>query len=178
MGKVENRHLLCRPLEAEEIETLEPLSKFHSYPDFRRRALGRLALNSGHRVVDICEILRVSDQPVYNGAKGGREKGLVGILEGHKGGAPIKLTVERLNAAAEMARQEPLTLEKLAARIAVLFPAAPSFSLDRLSLGLKARGLSFKRTRLSLKKRDEADFREAQEAMSKSRQDAQEGSLE
>ena len=66
MRKVENRHPLCRPLEAEEIETLEPLSKFHPYPDFRRRALGLLALNSGRRVVDICEILRVSDPPVYN----------------------------------------------------------------------------------------------------------------
>ncbi len=162
MGKVENRHLLCRPLEAEEIETLEPLSKFHPYPDFRRRALGLLALNSGRRGVDICEILRVSDQPVYNGAKGWREKGLVGILEGHKGGAPVKLTVERLDAAAEIARQEPLTLAKMAARVAVLFPAAPSFSLDRLSL----------------KKRDETDFCEAEEAMSKSRQDAQKGSIE
>ena len=141
MRKVENRHLLGRPLEAEEIKTLEQLSKFHPYPDFRRRALGLLALNSGCRVVDICEILRVSGQPLYNWAKGWREKGLVGILEGHKGGAPVKLTVKMLDAAAEIARQEPLTLAKIAARITVLFPAAPSFSLDRLSLGLKARGL-------------------------------------
>jgi transposase len=71
----------------------------------RRRALGLLALNSGRRVVDICEILRVSDQPEYNWAKGWREKGLVGILDGHKGGAPLKLTVEMLDAAAETAQQ-------------------------------------------------------------------------
>jgi transposase len=154
MRKIQRRHLLGRPLEPVEIETLEQLSKFHRYPDFRRRALGLLALNSGRSVVDICEVLRVSDQPVYNWAKGWREQGLVGILDGHKGGAPVKLTAEILDAAAEMARQEPLTLAKIAARIAERFPDAPLFSLDRLSIGLKARGLSFKRNRLSLKKNE------------------------
>jgi hypothetical protein len=59
-----------------------------------------------------------------------------------------------LDTAAEIARQEPLTLAKIAARIAERFPDAPSFSLDRLSTGLKARGLSFKRNRLSLKKNE------------------------
>ena len=154
MIKIEKRHLLGRPLESEEIETLLQLSKFHRYPDFRRRALGLLALNEGHRVVDICEILKVSDQPVYNWAKGWRERGIVGILDGHKGGAPVKLTAEILDAAAEIARQEPLTLAKIAARIRERYPDAPSFSLDRLSIGLKARGLSFKRNRLSLKKNE------------------------
>jgi hypothetical protein len=57
-----------------------------------------------------------------------------------------------LDVAAEIARQEPLTLSKIAARVAERFPEAPTFSLDRLSVGLKARGLSFKRNRLSLKK--------------------------
>ena len=136
MREVENRHLLGRPLEAEEIDTLEQLSKFHPYPDFRRRALGLLALNSGRRVVDICEILRVSDQPEYNWAKGWREKGLVGNLDGHKGGAPVKLTVEMLDAAAEIARQEPLTLARIAVRVAVLFRLRRySVWLDRLSPG-------------------------------------------
>jgi hypothetical protein len=35
---------------------------------------------------------------------------------------------------------------------------APDFSLFRLSAGLKKRGFNFKRTRLSLKKRDEPAF--------------------
>jgi hypothetical protein len=54
-----------------------------------------------------------------------------------------------LDLAAEIARQEPLTLARIAARVAEQFPEAPTFSLDRLSVGLKKRGLSFKRTRLS-----------------------------
>ena len=94
--KIQKRNLLDNALTAEEIDTLEQLSKHHKYPDFRRRALGLLALNSGRSVVEICDFLRVSDQPVYNWAKGWREKGLVGILDGHKGGAPVKLTGEMI----------------------------------------------------------------------------------
>lgn len=156
--KIQKRHLLGQTLTTEEIETLGQLSKHHHYHDFRRRALGLLALNSGRRVVDICEFLRVSDQPVYNWAKAWREKGLAGIQNGHKGGAPVKLTAELLDAAAEIARQEPLTLAKIAARVAERFPDAPAFSLDRLSVGLKARKLSFKRNRLSLKKKETSRF--------------------
>lgn len=152
MRKIQKRHLLNEALTSEEIETLEQLAKHHRYADFRRRALGLLALNEGRSVVEIAEILRVSDQPIYNWAKGWRERGIVGILDGHKGGAPVKLTAEMLDAAAEIAAHEPLTLAKIAARVAERFPQAPAFSLGRLSSGLKKRGFSFKRTRLSLKK--------------------------
>jgi transposase len=151
---IQKRNLLGQSLTSEEIETLEQLAKHHHYPDFRRRALGLLALNAGRSVVDICEFLHVSDQPIYNWAKGWREKGIAGILSGHKGGPPVKLTQEMLDVAAEIACQEPLTLAKIAVRIAERFPDAPSFSLDRLAVGLKARGLSFKRNRLSLKKNE------------------------
>ena len=150
--KIQKRNLLGVQLTSEEIQTLDQLSKHHRYADFRRRALGLLALNEGRSVVEIAEILRVSDQPIYNWAKGWRERGLVGILDGHAGGAPVKLTAEMLDVAADIARQEPLTLARIAARIAEHFPEAPAFSLDRLSIGLKKRGFSFKRTRLSLKK--------------------------
>lgn len=149
---IQARNLLGVPLTSAEIETLEQLSKHHRYADFRRRALGLLALNEGRSVVEIAEIFRVSDQPIYNWAKGWRDNGIVGILDGHKGGAPVKLTAEMLDLAADIARQEPLTLARIAARMAERLPEAPAFSLDRLFIGLKKRGLSFKRTRLSLKK--------------------------
>jgi transposase len=151
-GKMQKRHLLSQPLKTEEIETLSEMSKHHHFADFRLRALGLLALNDGHRVVDICKILRVTDQPVYNWAKGWRECGLIGILDGHKGGAPVKLTAPMLDKAVQIATYESLTLGKIAARLKTDFPEAQTFSLDRLSKGLKARGMRFKRTRLSLKK--------------------------
>ena len=146
------RHLLNQRLTTEERLTLQELAKRHRFGDFRRRALGLLALDEGRSVVDICQMLQVSDQPVYNWAKAWREQGLVGILDGHKGGPPVKLTAEMLDVAAQIAAEHPLTLGKIAARVKERFPDAPEFSLDRLSVGLKARGLSFKRTRLSLKK--------------------------
>jgi transposase len=125
--KIQKRHLLDVPLTREEVETLEQLSKHHRYADFRRRALGLLALNEGRSVVDIADMFRLSDQPIYNWARDWREKGLVGILDGHKGGAPVKLTAEMLDLAAEIARQEPLTLARIAARVAEQFPEAPTF---------------------------------------------------
>lgn len=79
---------------------------------------------------------------------------MVGILTGHKGGRPPKLTADMLDAAAEIARAEPLTLARIAARVRDFYPNAPPFSLDRLSAGLRARKFSFKRTRLSLEKKE------------------------
>lgn len=146
------RRLLRKALTAEEMATLEELARHHPYGDFRLRGLGLLALDAGRGVAEICEILRISDQPLYNWAKAWHEQGLMGILKGHQGGAPVKLTAQMLDVAAQIARQESLTLGKIAAKVKEHFPDAPPFSLDRLSKGLKARGLSFKRTRLSLKK--------------------------
>ncbi|WNV03205.1 helix-turn-helix domain-containing protein [Candidatus Methylospira mobilis] len=83
---IQKRNLPGQPLTIEEIETLEQLAKHPHYPDFRRRALGLPALNAGRSVVDICGFLHVSNQPIYNWAKGWREKGIAGILGGHKAG--------------------------------------------------------------------------------------------
>ena len=144
--------LLGRALSEHEIKTLQELAAHHPYADFRRRALGVLALNNGYRVVQICQMLQVSDQPVYNWAKGWRTQGLVALLGGHKGGAPRKLTEQMLDEAEKIARQEALTLGKILQRVRERFADAPSFSVDRLSAGLKARGLSYKRGRMAVQK--------------------------
>ena len=144
--------LLGKALDEHEIKTLKDMAAHHPYADFRRRALGLLGLNNGYRVVEICQMLQVSDQPLYNWAKGWKTQGLVGILGGHKGGAPRKLTEEMLDEAEKIARKEPLTLGRILQRMRERFADAPTFSVDRLSVGLKARGLSYKRGRMSLKK--------------------------
>ena len=144
--------LLGKPLDEHEIVTLQEMAARHHYADFRRRALGLLALQRGHKVAQICDLLQVSDQPLYNWAKAYRTRGLVGILDGHRGGAPRKLTDLLLDEAAQIAREQALSLGQIARQLRQRHPNAPSFSLDRLSVGLKKRGLSYKRGRKSLKK--------------------------
>ncbi len=140
-GSARPSKLLGKPLEAHEILTMQEMAAHHPYADFRRRALGLLALQRGHKVAHICELLQVSDQPVYNWAKSYRTQGLAGILDGHKGGAPRKLSDKLVDAAVQIAQQ-----------LHQRYLDAPSFSLERLSVWLKKRGLSYKRGRRSLKK--------------------------
>jgi hypothetical protein len=54
--------------------------------------------------------------------------------------------------AEQIAHASPCTLAQIDQRLREIHPGAPPFSLDCLSTNLKKRGLSFTRTRLSLKK--------------------------
>ena len=144
--------LLGKPLSEHEIVTLQEMAARHHYADFRRRALGLLALHRGHKVAQICDLLQVSDQPLYNWAKAYRTRGLVGILGGHQGGAPRKLTDELLQEAVQIAREQGLSLGQIAQQLHQRHPEAPSLSPQRLSVWLKKHGLSYKRGRKSLKK--------------------------
>lgn len=143
-----------KPLELTEPErmTLQELSEHHPYPDFRRRALGVLALAKGHPPPLVAEILGVPPRSAYSWAKAWCTLGLMGLFKGHQGGAPVKLTPELLDTAERIARAAPCTLGEIERQLRDSHPDAPTFSLDRLSAGLRARGLSFTRTRLSLKK--------------------------
>lgn len=142
------------PLELTEAEciTFQELAEHHPYPDFRRRALGMLALAKGHNFPLVAEILGVSPATPYNWLRVWNKQGLMGLLNGHQGGAPAKLTKELLDTAEQIARSSPCTLAQIEQRIREIHPEAPQFSLDRLSAHLKKRGLSFIRTRHSLKK--------------------------
>lgn len=139
-------------LTAVEEEPLKEMSAHHNYGSFRLRARGILSLNAGHKPQLIGEVLGVSLATVHNWWRWWDALGLMGLLGGYKGGAPFKLTAPLLDTAEEIARAEALTLGMIKERVLKRHPEAPDFSLDRLSIGLRARGLSFKRTRLSLKK--------------------------
>lgn len=141
-------------LDEEARLTLEELAAHHRHGDIRRRARGLLALGKGHGTTVVSEVLGVTSQSVRNWSQWWEEKGLVGILDGHKGGRPAKLTAEMLETGKKCACEQPMTLREIAAGIRAAHPEAPSFSKDRLAIGLKALGLSFKRTRLGLKKNE------------------------
>lgn len=100
----------------------------------------------------MADILGVTAASVYNWAKAWHTRGLMGLLQGHLGGRPPKLTGTLLDTAESVARAAPGSLREIARQVRETHPEAPSFSLDRLTAGLKARGLACKRNRLSLKK--------------------------
>lgn len=139
-------------LTAVERVTLEEMGAHHHYAAFRLRAKGILSLDAGYKPAIVAAILGKSPQSVYNWAKKWREVGLAGILDGNKGSPPTKLTPAMLDTAEAVAAQAALTLDEIKRRVRAEHPQAPDFSVRRLSAGLKMRGWSFKRTRLSLKK--------------------------
>lgn len=139
-------------LSKPECITLQELAEHHPYPDFRRRALGLLALSKGHSFSVVAEILGVTLPTPYNWVKAWRNQGLVGLLNGHQGGTPIKLLSEWMDTAERIARESPCTLAEIDRQLREIHPDATAFSLDSLARHLKKRGLSFTRTRLSLKK--------------------------
>lgn len=135
-----------------ETETLVQMSINHSWRDARTRAAGLLMLSAGEHPTTIAKKLGVSHQSIYNWRHSWEESGITGLMGGHAGGRPLALTAEMIATAVSMATQEALTLKGIAERIEAIHQCALPCSLDTLGDALKARGFSFKRTRLSLKK--------------------------
>ena len=101
----------------------------------------------------VADMLGVTLPAPYHWVKAWKAKGLVGWLAVHQGGVPAKLTAELLGTAEAIARDAPCPLAQIKQVLRERHPDAPPFiSLDCLANGLKKRGLSFKRTLLSLKK--------------------------
>jgi transposase len=139
-------------LDAAEILTLEQLALNHRHQDIRRRATGLLRLSQGETPNEIAGRLMITPQVVYNWVHWWRERGIVGLLGGHVGGRPPSLPQEWLDTADTIARGEALGLAGIAKAVEAVHQASLPCSLGTLRNGLIARGLSFKRTRFSLKK--------------------------
>lgn len=169
---------LIGSLSQEALRTLEEMGRHHRYADFRFRARGIVSLHAQCKPETIAQVLGVSVHSVYNWAKWWREDGLSGLLNGHKGGRPAKLTAELVDHASAIAAAEPLALAGIKQRLQECHPDAPDFSLYRLSARLKQRGLRFKRCRLSLKKkRPERDFAGEKANLDKLKEAAREGRI-
>lgn len=120
--------------------TLQELSEHHPYADFRRRALGILALGTGHPFPLVAQILGVTLPTPYNWLKAWHARGLVGLLNGHQGGAPAKLTAGLLDTAEQIARASPCTLAQIDRRLREIHPrCAPVQSRLPVSQPEKAR---------------------------------------
>lgn len=73
-------------LAESECITLQEIAEHHPYADFRRRALGIIALSNGHPFPLVAEILGISLPTPYNWLKAWNTHGLIGLLGGHQGG--------------------------------------------------------------------------------------------
>lgn len=135
-----------------ECETLFQLSINHPWRDARLRAAGLLLLSKGEHPTAIAQQCGVSHQSIYNWRHAWEQTGIVGLISGHAGGRPKKLSDAWLATVCELARSEALTLRGLVQRAEAIHGAAFPLSLDRLGVILRQSGFSFKRTRMSLKK--------------------------
>lgn len=135
-----------------ECETLFQLSINHPWRDARLRASALLMLSKGEHPSAIGQQCGVSHQSIYNWRHAWEQDGLVGLISGHAGGRPKKLSEAWLTTVCELARTEALTLRGLVQRAEEIHGASFPLSLDRLGVILRKSGFSFKRTRMSLKK--------------------------
>ena len=132
--------------------TLQQLSLNHPHRDIRTRAAGLLLLAREFKPRQICHELGCSYQSVYNWAHAWRRQGICGLLTGHAGGRPPALSPEMIATAVGVAQQESMTLAKIAQQLEFRHGAPLPCCLYTLSQALKAAGLSYKRSRYSLKK--------------------------
>ena len=135
-----------------EAETLFQLSINHPWRDARLRASGLLMLSQGKHPSVIGQQCGVSHQTIYNWRHAWEQEGLVGLISGHTGGRPRKLSEACLATVCELARTQALTLRGIVQRAEAIHGHPFPLSLDRLGAILRKNGFSFKRTRMSLKK--------------------------
>lgn len=141
-------------IELSDVErrTLQELALRHPYEDFRVRGQGLLLLSAGQRVCEIAPQLGVSKKTVYNWTNAWREKGLCGLLNGHKGGRPHSLCEDMVTTAVAAARTQSMTLKQIAGCIEAAHGVPLPCRIETLAEELKRAGFSYKRGRYSLKK--------------------------
>lgn len=144
---------LTLALNEPELATLEQLAKKHPKEYFRVRGKALIAVSAGQDIATVSAVLKISGESVRTWIHDWEQLGRVGILKARKGSRPTKLTPELVELAVELAKEEAMSLAQIAAAVRQKRPDAPEFSLDRLSVRLRERGLSYKRTRYSLKKK-------------------------
>jgi transposase len=140
-------------LDKAEQETLRQLSLNHQWKEVRKRGLALLMLAAGEKLVTIQQELESSHQSVYNWLSLWNECGIAGILKVKRhGGRQAKLPEQWVERALDLARSSPYSARQIAHCLETEFEQILPCSLRTLRRTLKEGGMSYKRTRLSLKK--------------------------
>jgi transposase len=134
--------------------TLQQLSSNHRHRDFRTRATGVLLLGNGQKVRDVAADLQVTCKSVYNWVHAWRNRGLCGLLAGHKGGRPPGLTQAMIITAIETAHARTATLAQIALTVETVHGCALPCRPQTLARALRRAGVCYKRARYSPKKEE------------------------
>ena len=132
--------------------TLQQLSLNHRDRESRNRAAGLLLLDEGLSPREIAAQLFVSQRVIYDWFHAWTQRGVCGLLTRFNGGRPRALTPEMLVRAVAIACAESLSLAGIAQKLEAEFGPLPC-THETLGIALKREGLTYKRSRFSLKKK-------------------------
>lgn len=131
--------------------TLQQLSLNHPHRDVRTRGGGLLMLARGLTPRQISAETGCSWRVTYDWFHMWEQSGIAGLLGGHQGGRYLAMSPEMIATAVDVACSESLTLARIAQRVEEEHGPLPC-SLSTLAKTLKKQGITYKRSRYSLKK--------------------------
>lgn len=129
--------------------TLQQLSLNHPQRDIRTKGYGLLLLARKFTPQQIAAEIGYS----YDWFHAWEQSGIIGLLGGYQGGRYPVMSPEMIVIAVEVATTESLSLARIAQRVEEIHGPLPC-SLSTLTKTLKKQGMTYKRARYSLKKRD------------------------
>ncbi len=150
------------PLSEVELSTLTSMYKYHPSSQVRSRAHGILLSHQRFRLQEIAKILFLTRQSVSTLFNNWETYGLAGLYDQPRNGRPRALSGEEEKLVKESIQKEPRSIKRV---IAILAEQSHKWiSNSTLKRILKRERLRWKRVRKSLKsKRDEQQFRQAQQ---------------
>ena len=141
----------------------------------RQRAETLLMLAKGNSTAKTADVIGIHARTVLITLKDWRARGYPSLVDAPRSGAPRKISSEQVVKIVNMASQEPLTAKTLLAKH--VENGGTMVHVNTLRVALKEAGFLWKRTRHSLKKRDETAFREAEKEIAVLREKADNGEM-
>lgn len=142
-------------LTPEQRNTLLELQLNHHWREVRRRATGLLLIADQVPASVIQDTLQVSLPSLYAWVRQWRQVGIVGLLAvSRHGGRKLKLPQEWIDRALTLATDQAYSARQISQVLEEEFKQSLPCTLETLRNTLKSGGMTYKRTRASLKKKE------------------------
>lgn len=139
----------------------------------RERSLTLIFLDDGFTMRQVSEAIGIDIRTVGLTRKDWIARGFDSLVDSPRSGAPKKILAGQLESLVKIATEEPLTAKALLGRH--IAEGGEPVHVNTITKALKAAGFVWKRTRSSLKKRDQVAFEAAQGVIEMLREQAQSG---